>query len=110
MKIVWSVALYGSETWTLRKYERDRLETFEMWTWRNMENINWKDHMINKYVLDQVNVKRKLLNSILERKKAMAWIHLERTKSCKRSLRRADGRKERKWKATFHDARRYQSR
>ena len=24
MTIVWSVALYGSETWTLRKYERDR--------------------------------------------------------------------------------------
>ena len=29
---VWSVALYGSETWTLRKYERDRLEAFEMLT------------------------------------------------------------------------------
>ena len=28
MTIVWSVALYGSETWTLRKYERDRLEAF----------------------------------------------------------------------------------
>ena len=30
--IVWSVALYGSKTWELRKYERDRLEAFEMWT------------------------------------------------------------------------------
>ena len=30
--IVWRVALYGSETWALRKYERDRLEAFEMWT------------------------------------------------------------------------------
>jgi hypothetical protein len=55
-------------------------------------------------------VKRELLNSILERKKAMASIHLERRKSCEKSDRRADGRKERKRKATYHDARRYQSR
>ena len=29
-----------------------------------MENVSWKDHMTNEYVLDQVNEKRKLLNSI----------------------------------------------
>jgi hypothetical protein len=34
-----------------------------------MENISWKDHMTNEYVLDQVKEKRKLLNTILERKK-----------------------------------------
>ena len=32
MTIIWNVALYASETWTLRKYERDRLEAFEIWT------------------------------------------------------------------------------
>ena len=26
-----------------------------MWTWRNMENISWKDHITNEYVLGQVN-------------------------------------------------------
>ena len=31
MTIVSNVALHESETWTLRKYERDRLEAFEMW-------------------------------------------------------------------------------
>ena len=44
MTIVWSVALHGSETWALRKYERDRLEAFEMWTWCNMENNSCKDN------------------------------------------------------------------
>ena len=34
-----------------------------------MENIGWKDHMTNDYVLDQENEKRKLLNTILEKKK-----------------------------------------
>ena len=30
MTIVWRVALYGLEIWTLRNYERDGLEAFEM--------------------------------------------------------------------------------
>ena len=78
--IIWSNGLYGSETWTLRKYERDRLEAFEMWTWRNIKNISCKDQMTNEYVLGQVNEKRKLFNNILERKKS--WLgHILRGES-----------------------------
>ena len=36
---VWSVALYGAETWTLRRKELTRLEAFEMWIWRMMELV-----------------------------------------------------------------------
>ena len=35
--LVWSVVLYGSETWTMRKEDIKRLEAFEMWIWRRME-------------------------------------------------------------------------
>ena len=35
--VVWSVALYGSETWTMRKKEVERIQAFEMWIWRKME-------------------------------------------------------------------------
>ena len=28
---VWSVALYGAETWTLQRNEQKRLDAFEMW-------------------------------------------------------------------------------
>ena len=28
---VWSMALYGAETWTLRATDQKRLESFEMW-------------------------------------------------------------------------------
>jgi len=38
---VWSIALYGSEIWTLRKLEQKYLESFEMWYWRTMRRINW---------------------------------------------------------------------
>jgi hypothetical protein len=34
-----SVALYGAETWTLRKVDQKYLESFEMWCWRRMEKM-----------------------------------------------------------------------
>ena len=37
--LIWPVALYGCETWTLRKEETLRLNAFEMWLWRRMEKI-----------------------------------------------------------------------
>ena len=40
---VWSLVLYGAETWTLRRNEQKRLETFEMWIWRRMELVKWTD-------------------------------------------------------------------
>src|SRR5207249_2415869 len=41
--LVWPIALYGCETWTLRKVEVDKLEAFELWLWRQMEAISWRD-------------------------------------------------------------------
>ena len=41
--LIWPVALYGCETWSLgkkrkeRKKRKDRLQAFEMWMWRRME-------------------------------------------------------------------------
>ncbi|KAI5735245.1 hypothetical protein M8J77_016135 [Diaphorina citri] len=45
---IWSVVLYRSETWTLRKKEEKYLESFEMWLWRRMENIKWTDNRQDK--------------------------------------------------------------
>jgi hypothetical protein len=33
---VWSIALYGSEIWTLGKLKRKYLESFAMWCWRRI--------------------------------------------------------------------------
>ena len=32
--LVWSIALYAAQTWTLTQTDRSRLEAFEMWIWR----------------------------------------------------------------------------
>ena len=52
---IWSMALYGAETWTLRAADQKYLENFEMWCWRRMEKISWTDHVRNEAVLLRVN-------------------------------------------------------
>ena len=66
---VWSVALYGAETWTLRRNEEKRLEAFEMWTWRKMERVKWTDKVRNEAVLKRVGEKRSILETIKKRKR-----------------------------------------
>jgi hypothetical protein len=51
---IWSIALYGAETWTLRKVDQKHLESFEMWCWRRMEKISWTDRVRNEEVLHRV--------------------------------------------------------
>jgi hypothetical protein len=47
---VWSIALYGAETWTLRAVDQKQLESSEMWCWRSMEKISWTDPVRNEDV------------------------------------------------------------
>jgi len=83
--LVWSVALYGSETWTIRKEDMRRLEAFEMWIWRRMEKVSWTEHMTNEEVLQRVDEKRSLITTIRERQKN--WIgHVLRGDSLLREI------------------------
>jgi hypothetical protein len=65
---VYTTASYGSDTWTLRKLQRNNLESFEMWCWRRMFKIKWSEKVTNEQVLKGIAEKRKLLNNILRRK------------------------------------------
>jgi len=65
---IWSIALYGAETWTL---DQKHLESFEMWCWRRMEKISWTDHVGNEEVFLRVKEQRNILHEI--RKRKMNW-------------------------------------
>jgi hypothetical protein len=69
---IWSIALYGAETWTLRSIDQKRLESFKMWCWRRMEKISWTDHVRNKEILLKVKEQRNILHEI--RKRKANWI------------------------------------
>ena len=61
---IWSTLLYGGETWTLTKVTHDKLEAFEMWLYRRMLGISWKEHKTNGEVLHKMKTKRSLLNTV----------------------------------------------
>ena len=65
---IWSIALYGAETWTLRAIDQKHLESCEMWCCRRMEKISWTDHVRNEEVLLRVNEQRNILHEISKQK------------------------------------------
>src|SRR3989454_11889318 len=70
--LVWPVVLYGCETWVMKKEAIDRLEAFEMWVWRRLEKVSWEDKMSNEEVLEAVVESRRIVDTIVRRKKN--WI------------------------------------
>jgi hypothetical protein len=69
---IWSIALYGAETWTLRAVDQKHRESFEMWCWRRMQKISWADRVRNEEVLLRVNEQRNTLHDV--RKRKANWI------------------------------------
>jgi hypothetical protein len=61
---MWSIALYGAETWTLRTVDQKYLQSFEMWLWRRMEKMIWNDRVRNEEVLERVKKERNTLQTI----------------------------------------------
>ena len=64
---IWSIALYGDETWTLRKSGQKCLDSFEIWCWRRMENISWTDRVRNEEVLHRIKEERNIIHTVQEK-------------------------------------------
>jgi len=64
---MWSIVLYGAETWTIRAVDQKHLGSFEMWCWRRIEKISWTDHVRNEVLLT-VKEQRDILHEISKRK------------------------------------------
>jgi len=62
--VLWSVALYASETWSVTQADGKRLEAIEMWVWRRMEKISCMDKISNEAVLQTVNETRTTLDTV----------------------------------------------
>ena len=64
---VWSVLLYGCETWTVSRSMEKRLEAAEMWIWRRVLNVPWTDRVRNERILERMGTERELLVTIRKR-------------------------------------------
>ena len=54
--------------WSLSKVLEQKIEAFEMYCYRRMGNISWKDKVTNESVLKKIKCKRSLLKDVQKRK------------------------------------------
>jgi len=54
---VFSVLNYGCETWTWHKSTEGKVNAFEMWCYRKILKINFRDRVTNEAVLDRIHMK-----------------------------------------------------
>jgi len=71
---IWSVALYGSETWTLGKFEEKVINASETWCWRRMLKIKWTGRATNDEVFQRAKEERLFLKILKNRRHS--WIQL----------------------------------
>jgi hypothetical protein len=57
---VFPVVLYGSESWTLSKADKKKLDAFELWVWRRLLRISWTEKRTNASVLNVIKPKTSL--------------------------------------------------
>ncbi|XP_045463850.1 uncharacterized protein LOC123673410 [Harmonia axyridis] len=65
---VHSVLYYGVEAWTLNADAMRRLNSFEMWTYRRILRVSWKDRITNIEVLRRIGREKEVERTIKERK------------------------------------------
>ncbi|PNF30548.1 hypothetical protein B7P43_G09945 [Cryptotermes secundus] len=103
---IWSIALYGAETYTLKAVDQKCLESFEMWCWRRMEKISWTDYVRNEEVLFRVSEQRNTLHEI--RKRKANWIgHILRGNCLLKEVIEGRGRRRKKMPNDLGDIRGY---
>ena len=47
--------MYGCESWTVKKAERQRIDAFEVWYWRRLLRVPWTARRSNKSILKEIN-------------------------------------------------------
>ena len=53
--MVFPVAMYGCESWTIKKAEHRRIDAFEMWCWRRLFRVPWTARRSNQSILKEIS-------------------------------------------------------
>ena len=54
--IIFPVMMYGCESWTIRKAERKKIDSFEMSCWRRFLRVSWTEKRANRSIIEQINL------------------------------------------------------
>jgi len=52
--MVFPVVMYGCESWTLKKTERQRIDVFKLWFWRRLLRVYWTERISNQSILKEI--------------------------------------------------------
>ena len=53
--MVFPVVMYGCESWTIKKAERQRIDAFELWCWRRLLRVPWTARRSSQYTLKEIS-------------------------------------------------------
>ena len=66
--MVFPVVMYGCESWTIKKSERQRIDAFELWCWRRFLRVPWTARRSNQSILKEISPKCSLEGLMLKLK------------------------------------------
>lgn len=66
--LIWPVAIYGCEAWTLKQQDIKKLNAAEMWFYRRMLRIKWTEKRTNESVIKELGIQMDLVKEINRRK------------------------------------------
>ena len=66
--MVFLVVMYGCESWTIKKAERQRLDVFKLWCWRRLLRVPWTARRSNQSILKEMSPEYSLEGLMLQLK------------------------------------------
>ena len=102
--MVFPVVMYGCESWTIKKAEHRRIDTFELWCWRRLLRVPWTARTSNQSILREISPGCSLEGLMLKLKLQYFGHLIQRADSLEKTLilgkiegRRRRGRQRMRW-------------
>ena len=104
ISVVFPVVMYGCESWTVKKAERQRIDTFELWCWRKLLRVPWTARRSNQSILKEISPGISLEGMMLKLKLQYFGHLIRRVDSLEKTMmlggiggRRRRGRQRMRW-------------
>ena len=98
------VVMYGCESWTVKKAEHQRIDAFELWSWRRLLSVSWTVRRSNQSILKETSPEYSLEGLMLKLKLQSFGHLMQRADSFEKTLmlgkiegRRRRGRQRMRW-------------
>ena len=97
--MVFPVVMYGCESWTIKKAERQRIDAFELWCWRRLLRVPWTARRSNQSILKEISPGCSLEGLMLKLKLQYFGHLMQRTDSFEKTLMlgKIEGWRRRRW-------------